>query len=69
MSETIMKNKEMETSIPTLDIDFDQYDSKNIDVWEKYIPIGNEKERLTMAVRMLLFLILLKVKKDRVKHY
>ena len=38
-----MKNKEMETSIPTLDIDFDQYDSKNIDVWEKYIPIGNEK--------------------------
>ena len=46
-----MKNKEMETSIPTLDIDFDQYDSKNIDVWEKYIPIGNEKERLTMAVK------------------
>ena len=50
MSKT-MKNKEMETSIPTLDIDFDQYDSKNIDVWEKYIPIGNEKERLTMAVK------------------
>lgn len=46
-----MKNKEMETSIPTLDIDFGQYDSNNIDVWEKYIPIGNEKERLTMAVK------------------
>jgi MoxR-like ATPase len=50
MSKT-MKNKEMETSIPTLDIDFGQYDSNNIDVWEKYIPIGNEKERLTMAVK------------------
>ena len=41
----------LETSIPTLDIDFGQYDPKNIDVWEKYIPIGNEKERLTMAVK------------------
>ena len=50
MSKT-MKNKEMETSIPTLDIDFGQYDSNNIDVWEKYRPIGNEKERLTMAVK------------------
>ena len=50
MSKT-MKNKEMENSIPTLDIDFGQYDSNNIDVWEKYIPIGNEKERLTMAVK------------------
>jgi MoxR-like ATPase len=50
MSETIMKDKDMETSIPTLAVDFDQYDTKNIDVWEKYIPIGSEKERLTMAI-------------------
>ena len=45
-----MKDKDMETSIPTLAVDFDQYDTKNIDVWEKYIPIGSEKERLTMAI-------------------
>ena len=51
MSETIMKDKEMKTSIPILDIDFEQYDPKNIDVWEEYIPIGNEKERLTMAIK------------------
>ncbi len=50
MSETIMKDKEMKTSIPTLDIDFDQYEPSNIDVWEEYVPIGNEKERLTMAI-------------------
>ena len=40
----------MITSIPTLAVDFDQYDPKNIDVWEKYIPIGDEKDRLTMAI-------------------
>ena len=51
MSKTIMKDKDMETSIPTLAVDFDQYDPKNIDVWEEYIPIGNEKERLTMAIK------------------
>jgi MoxR-like ATPase len=50
MSETIMKDKEMKTSIPTLSVDFDQYDPKNIDVWEEYIPIGDEKERLTMSI-------------------
>ena len=50
MSETIMKDKEMKTSIPTLDIDFDQYEPSNIDVWEEYVPISNEKERLTMAI-------------------
>jgi len=41
---------DMITSIPTLAVDFDQYDPKNIDVWEKYIPIGDEKDRLTMAI-------------------
>jgi len=54
MQEEIPKKmdvKEMDTSIPTLPIDFEQYDSKNIDVWEEYIPIANEKERLEMAVK------------------
>lgn len=41
---------DMITSIPTLAVDFDQYDPKNIDVWEKYVPIADEKDRLTMAI-------------------
>jgi len=45
MSEITMK-----TSIPTLAVDFDQYNPNNIDVWEEYVPISNEKERLTMAI-------------------
>ena len=36
--------------IPTLTTDFGQYDPKNIDVWEKYVPIADEKDRLTMAI-------------------
>ena len=40
----------MITSIPTLTTDFDQYDPKNIDVWETYTPIADEKDRLTMAI-------------------
>ena len=51
MSETIMNDKKLQTSIPTLAVDFDQYDPKNIDVWEKYISIADEKERLTMAIK------------------
>jgi len=41
---------DMITSIPTLTIDFGQYDPKNIDVWETYTPISDEKDRLTMAI-------------------
>ena len=41
----------MKTNIPTLAVDFDQYDPNNIDVWEEYITIGDEKERLTMAIK------------------
>jgi len=41
---------DMITSIPTLAVDFDQYDPKNIDVWETYTPIADEKDRLTMAI-------------------
>ena len=46
-----MNDKKLQTSIPTLAVDFDQYDPKNIDVWEKYISIADEKERLTMAIK------------------
>ena len=45
-----MKDKEMKTNIPTLAVDFEQYDSNNIDVWEDYIPIGTEKKRLTQSI-------------------
>jgi MoxR-like ATPase len=43
--------EKMELRIPTLPVDFEQYEPRNIDVWEKYIPIGNEKDRLVMAIR------------------
>ena len=36
--------------IPTVPIDFDEYDSKNIDVWDTYIPITDEKDRLIRAI-------------------
>lgn len=36
--------------IPTLPIDFDEYDSKNIDVWDTYIPISDEKDKLSRAI-------------------
>ena len=26
-------------------INFSEYDPKNIDVWDTYVPIGNEKEK------------------------
>ena len=50
MSKTIMKDKKMNLRIPTLEVDFEQYDPKNIDVWDTYIEIGNEKERLTQSI-------------------
>ena len=40
----------MNTGIPVLPIDYDQYSPDNIDVWDEYIPISDEKERLTMAI-------------------
>ena len=45
-----MKDKEMQVRIPTLAVDFEQYDPNNIDVWEDYIPIGTEKTRLTQSI-------------------
>ena len=29
-----MKDKKMNLRIPTLEVDFEQYDPKNIDVWD-----------------------------------
>jgi|TARA_R110000824_G_scaffold72633_2_gene185283 MoxR-like ATPase len=41
-------NKEI--TIPTTSIDFDQYDPKNIEVWDTYIQISDEAERLEKAI-------------------
>tara|TARA_B110000263_G_scaffold190633_1_gene168417 strand:- start:50 stop:976 length:927 start_codon:yes stop_codon:yes gene_type:complete len=40
----------MNTGIPVLPIDYTQYDPSNIDVWDEYIEIADEKTRLTMAI-------------------
>jgi orotate phosphoribosyltransferase-like protein len=37
-------------TIPVLPINFAEYDSANIDVWDEYITIGNEKDRAIKAI-------------------
>ena len=41
---------EMITNIPVLPVDYAQYDPANIDVWEKYVEINDEKQRLHSAI-------------------
>ena len=38
------------TTIPIVDINYEEYDPKNIDVWDAYIPINDEKQRATDAI-------------------
>ena len=42
--------EEYQKTIPTVAIDFAQYDPKNIDVWDTYIPIVDEKQRAEDAI-------------------
>ena len=42
--------EEYQKAIPTVAINYDQYDPKNIDVWDTYIPIDDEKQRALDAV-------------------
>ena len=37
-------------NIPTAEIDYSEYDPKNIDVWDRYIPISDEVEKLEKAI-------------------
>lgn len=57
----------METNIPTYPVDFEQYDSKNIDVWEKYVEIADEKKRLTSAIMSAEFPYLIESEKGQGK--
>jgi MoxR-like ATPase len=41
---------EMDTQIPVLPVDYAQYDPSNVDVWEKYVEIADEKQRLTESI-------------------
>jgi len=41
---------ETETRIPVIGINFDEYDPKNIDVWDTYIPVSDEKKNTTRAI-------------------
>ena len=42
--------EEYQKAIPTVAINYDQYDPKNIEVWDTYIPIDDEKQRALDAV-------------------
>ena len=49
-----MENKQIaslnETAIPTVVINFDEYDPRSIDVWENFISLNGEKERATQII-------------------
>ena len=44
------ENLEMNTAIPTASINFEEYDPKNIDVWDNYIQVEDELVRVTEAI-------------------
>jgi hypothetical protein len=49
-----LENKQIaslnETAIPTVVINFDEYDPRSIDVWENFISLNDEKERATQII-------------------
>ena len=54
-------------SISTIPINFLEYDPRNIDVWETYIPINDEKERVTKAILLAKFPYLIESEKGQGK--
>ena len=44
------QTEQYQTTIPIVDINYDEYDPKNIDIWDVYIPIKDEKQRATDAI-------------------
>lgn len=64
-----MNNQEivMETNIPTLPISFEQYAPQNINVWEKYVEIADEKKRLAYAIKSAEFPYLIESEKGQGK--
>ena len=53
--------------ISTIPINFTEYDPRNIDVWDTYIPIGNEKDRVAKAISLAKFPYLIESEKGQGK--
>ena len=54
-------------TIPVLPINFAEYASSNIDVWDEYIEIGNEKNRAVTAIKLAKFPYLIESEKGQGK--
>jgi len=61
------KQNNDELNISTIPINFTEYDPKNIDVWDTYIPIGSEKENVTSAIKNAKFPYLIESEKGQGK--
>ena len=44
----------VEITVPTIPLDFEEYDPSRIDVWDEYVSIKDEKKRLTQAIMLSL---------------
>ncbi len=68
MNADIMSNEKINVqSIPVIPINFEEYDSKNIDVWDTYIPISDEKQRAVKAINNAKFPYLIESEKGQGK--
>lgn len=69
LSEYEMESKSVDDTlqISTIPVNFTEYDPRNIDVWDTYIPIGNEKERVTRAIKNAKFPYLIESEKGQGK--
>ena len=45
-----MESETIPDTVPTARINFEEYNPNNIVVWDKYIPISDEQQRLTKAI-------------------
>ena len=61
------KNMISDKTVPTIPINFEEYEPTKIDVWDNYIPIGNEKEGLVRAIKNATFPYLIESEKGQGK--
>ena len=67
-AETIISSDNgVSNTIPVLPINFAEYDPANIDVWDEYITIGNEKDRAINAIKLAKFPYLIESEKGQGK--
>ena len=64
---TINSDNGVSNTIPVLPINFAEYDPANIDVWDEYITIGNEKDRAVNAIKLAKFPYLIESEKGQGK--